>query len=105
MRHSARQAEYGAESKAVAGSEEDPIGDRARVDALIRQLEKPWWIAILVLAARISWARTASSGAICTGDINHRGSYAPIGSSASRGAPNRSRMWAKWSPKPVSPAK
>ena len=33
----------------------------------------PWWIAILVLAPRISWARTASSGAICTGDINHRG--------------------------------
>ena len=34
----------------------------------------PWWIAMLVLASRISWARTASSGAMWTGDMNHRGS-------------------------------
>src|SRR5215467_9344795 len=55
----------------------------------------PWWIAMLVLAPRISWARTASSGAMWTADMNQRGSYAPIGRSASRGAPNSSRIRAK----------
>lgn len=39
----------------------------------------PWWIAILVLAPRISCARIASSGDMCTGDMNQRGAYAPIG--------------------------
>jgi hypothetical protein len=38
----------------------------------------PWWIAMLFLAPRISWARTASSGAMCTGDINQRGSCAVV---------------------------
>lgn len=34
----------------------------------------------------------ASSGAMCTGDINQRGSYAPLGNNASWGAPNFSRL-------------
>jgi hypothetical protein len=52
----------------------------------------PWWIAMLVLAPRIWWALSASSGAMCTGDINQRGSYAPMGDNASCGEPNFSRM-------------
>jgi hypothetical protein len=34
----------------------------------------PWWMAMLAPAPRIAWARAASSGAICTGDMNQRGS-------------------------------
>ena len=55
----------------------------------------PWWIAMLVLAARISWARTASSGAMCTADINQRGSYVPMGNNASCSEPKLSRILAK----------
>jgi hypothetical protein len=34
-------------------------------------------------------------GAMCTGDINQRGSYAPMGNNASGGEPNLSRICAK----------
>src|SRR6266699_1284024 len=52
----------------------------------------PWWIAMLVLTARISWALTASAGDMCTLAMNQRGSYAPIGNNAACGDPNFSRI-------------
>jgi hypothetical protein len=54
---------------------------------------------------KIWCALTASPGSICTGDMNHRGWYAPMGSSDRNGDPNLSRICEKWPPNAVSPAK
>ena len=43
----------------------------------------PKWIPALTSAPRTSCASSASSGDMCTGDMNHSGRYAPIGSRAS----------------------
>jgi hypothetical protein len=48
------------------------------VDAVIRQLEGPVVDRNAGFCAENLVARTASSGAMCTGDINQRGSYAPM---------------------------
>jgi len=66
-----------------------------RVDTLVRQLERSMVDRDAGLGAQDLMALTASSGAICTGDMNQRGSYAPIGNNARRGDPNFSRIWAR----------
>ena len=47
----------------------------------------------------------ACSGDMCTRDMNHSGRNAPIGNSASLGAPSRARISAKCPSYPVSAAK
>ena len=51
-------------------------------------------------APQSSMIRTASPGSTCCARMNHRGAYAPIGNTATSGAPNRSRTARNTPPSP-----